>query len=67
MDSFDEILLDSIESSVESSVVATEKGVVELRKASTYQRSARTKLCVLLIILLVIAAVIGIIIWVTMK
>jgi t-SNARE complex subunit (syntaxin) len=60
-------MIDSIESNVESSVIATEKGVVELRKASNYQKSSRTKLCVLLLILIIIAAVVGIIIWVTMK
>jgi len=60
-------MIDSIEANVESSVIATEKGVVELRKASTYQKSSRGKLCCLLLIFVVILAVVAIIIWVTLK
>jgi len=60
-------MIDSIESSVENSVVTTGQGVEELRKASNYQKSSRGKLCCLLLILLIIAAVVVIIVWVTMK
>jgi len=60
-------MIDSIESNVESSVVQTDRGVIELRKASDYQKSSRTKLCCLLLILIIIAAVVGIIIWATLK
>jgi len=60
-------MIDSIEGNVESTVVATGQGVVELRKASEYQKSSRGKLCCLLLILLIIAAVVVVIIWVTLK
>jgi len=60
-------MIDSIEANVESSVIATDRGVVELRKASTYQKSSRGKLCCLLLIFVVILAVVAIVIWVTLK
>jgi len=60
-------MIDSIESSVESSVVSTGHGVEELRKASNYQKASRGKLCCLLLILLIIAAVVVIIVWFSIK
>lgn len=48
---------DNIESNVETSVDQTSKGVEELRAASKYQRSARTKMCILALILVIIAGV----------
>jgi len=57
-------MIDSIESNVENSLVATEKGVAEIRQASVYQRSARSKLCILLLILLIIGAVAVVVVWV---
>lgn len=60
-------MLDSIESNVESSAVATAQGVEQIRKASEYQKSSRVKLCWLLLIAVIILAVIGIIVWVTVK
>jgi len=56
-------MIDSIESNVENSLVATEKGVSELRQASNYQRSSRGKLCFLLLLLLVIGAVVVVVVW----
>jgi len=60
-------MLDSIEGNIEQTVVSTEQGVVQLRKASEYQKSSRGKLCCLLLILLIIAAVVVVIIWVTLR
>jgi len=60
-------MIDSIEANVETSVVATEQGVQELRKASNYQKASRGKLCCLLLILIIILAVVSIIIWVSVK
>jgi len=60
-------MIDSIEANVEESVVNTEQGVQELRKASTYQKSSRSKLCCLLLILIIILAVVAVVIWVTLK
>jgi len=51
------VLIDNIETNVEASVQHTSKGVVELRKASDYQKSARTKMCCLALILLIVAGV----------
>jgi len=50
-------MIDNIESNVETSVDQTSKGVEELRAASKYQRSARTKMCILALILVIIAGV----------
>jgi len=60
-------MIDSIESNVENSLVSTEKGVTELRKASAYQRKSRSKLCILLLILVIIGAVAVVVIWVLAK
>jgi len=60
-------MIDSIESNVENSLVATEKGVSELRQASNYQRSSRSKLCILLLILLIIGAVAVVVIWLLVR
>jgi len=60
-------MIDSIEANVESAVVATDQGVNELKKASTYQKSSRGKLCCLLLLLIIILAVVAIVIWVTLK
>jgi len=60
-------MIDNIEDSVETSVLATGQGVIELRKASDYQKSSRGKLCCLLLLLLIIAAVVVIIIWFSIK
>jgi len=56
------VMIDSIESNIEVSVQATDKGVEELTKASDYQKSSRTKMCCfLLIILIVVAVAIGLV------
>jgi len=50
-------MIDNIESNVESSVVDTSKGVEELSQASKYQKSTRSKMCILALILVVVAGV----------
>lgn len=53
------VLIDNIESNVEKANAQVDTGVSELRQASEYQKSARTKLCILaLIVLVVVAAVV---------
>jgi len=56
-------MIDSIESNIETSVVRTNEGVVEITKASKYQKSSRNKLCCLALIILVIVGVLFVIIW----
>lgn len=57
-------VIDSIEASVEKTVVSVGEGASQLRQASTYQTKLRKKKCILAICLTVILAVIiGIIIW----
>lgn len=60
-------MIDSIESNVENSLVATEKGVSELRQASVYQRKSRGKLCFLLLLILIIGAVAVVVIWLLVR
>jgi len=54
---------DNIESNIESAVQDTNKGVVEIRKASDYQKRSRTKLCILALILVIIVSVIVLVVW----
>lgn len=55
-------MIDSIESSVESSVQTTSRAHAELGSASSSQKSARTKMCWLLLILILILGVIAVVI-----
>jgi hypothetical protein len=57
-------MIDSIEGNILDSVDATDKGVVQLRKASDYQKKSRTKLCCILVIFLIVLAVIIIGLWI---
>jgi len=50
-------MIDNIESNVEKGAQETKAAVSELKKASEYQKSSRSKMCVLLIIILIIAGV----------
>eukprot|EP01111_Echinosteliopsis_oligospora_P002122 TRINITY_DN1310_c1_g1_i2.p1 TRINITY_DN1310_c1_g1~~TRINITY_DN1310_c1_g1_i2.p1 ORF type:complete len:280 (+),score=87.04 TRINITY_DN1310_c1_g1_i2:121-960(+) len=60
-------MIDSIESNIESTAHNTTEGVVQLRKASEHQRSARTKMCWLAVIIAVIVAVLAIILLLTLR
>lgn len=60
-------MIDSIEANVENSLVATEKGVSELRQASVYQKKSRGKLCILLLILLIVCAVVVVVVWLLIR
>jgi len=52
------IMIDNIESNIESTAHNTAEGVVELRKASDHQKSSRNKLCCLALIIAVVAALV---------
>lgn len=60
-------LVDSIEANVCDAQRNVEGANVQLSKANAYQKSARKKMCILLLILVVVGGVIGIIIWQTTK
>lgn len=61
------IMIDNIESNIESTAHNTAEGVVELRKASDHQKSARSKMCWLALIIAIVAAVITIILVLSFK
>lgn len=58
-------LVDSIEANVDVTHGNLEGANVNLSKASSYQKKARTKMCILLIILLVVAGIIALIVILT--
>jgi len=62
-------MIDNIESNVESAVDHTEQGVTEVRKASEYQKSSRSKLCclVLLTVIILVAVIIFIAVFLGLK
>jgi len=49
------LMIDNIESNVEKGSQETKQAVQELKKASQYQRSSRSKMCCLLLLILIIA------------
>jgi len=51
-------LVDNIENHIDTTVSNTSRGVVELRKAASYQEAARTKMCCLVVIILAVVAVV---------
>jgi syntaxin 7 len=51
-------MIDNIESNIESGLDHTNKGYVEVQKASEYQKSSRNKMCCLALILMIVLAVI---------
>jgi len=57
------VMIDNIESNIETSVVKTSEGVEDLRKANEYQKSSRNKMCCLALIILIIAAVIVVVVY----
>jgi len=60
-------MIDNIESNVESTSHHTAEAVVELRKASKHQRSARTKMCWLMLIIAIVLGVIAVAIYFGIK
>ncbi|EGC38378.1 hypothetical protein DICPUDRAFT_148991 [Dictyostelium purpureum] len=61
------VMINTIEASLESTAMNTKEGVVHLQKASQHQRSSRTKMCWIALILLIVAAVLGIILFFTLR
>ncbi|EFA75608.1 syntaxin 7 [Heterostelium album PN500] len=53
------VMLNTIEYSLESTVMNTQEGVEQIKKASEHQRSARTKMCWLALILFIVAGVLA--------
>jgi syntaxin 7 len=51
-------MIDNIENHIDSAVSNVSRGVVELRQAAEYQKSARTKMCCLVVIILAIVGVV---------
>eukprot|EP01113_Clastostelium_recurvatum_P043129 TRINITY_DN7084_c0_g1_i4.p1 TRINITY_DN7084_c0_g1~~TRINITY_DN7084_c0_g1_i4.p1 ORF type:complete len:335 (+),score=97.56 TRINITY_DN7084_c0_g1_i4:113-1117(+) len=62
-----QIMIDNIEDQIESTVDHTTSGVQELRKASEHQKSARSKMCWLLLIVVIVAAVLAGVLVFTLK
>ncbi|XP_078362383.1 syntaxin-7-like isoform X1 [Oculina patagonica] len=58
-------MVDSIEANVERAHTNVEGANVQLSKASLYQKKARTKMCILLVILMVVAGIITLIVVLT--
>eukprot|EP01133_Synstelium_polycarpum_P009023 gene9023-10583_t len=61
------VMLNTIEHSLESTVMNTTEGVVQIKKASEHQRSARTKMCWLALILFIVAGVLGVILYFALR
>ncbi|EGG22490.1 syntaxin 7 [Cavenderia fasciculata] len=61
------VMLNTIEHSLESTVMNTQEGVVQIKQASQHQRSARTKMCWLALILFIVAGVLAVILYFTIK
>eukprot|EP01132_Coremiostelium_polycephalum_P002343 gene2343-2891_t len=61
------VMLNTIENSVISSAINTKEGVEQIRKASEYQRSSRTKMCWLALILIVVAGVLAVILYFSLR
>ncbi|KAK3597604.1 hypothetical protein CHS0354_030150 [Potamilus streckersoni] len=59
--------IDTIEANVEKAYTHVEEGTEQLKKAATYQKSSRKKMCILAIIFVIIAAIIAIILGTTLK
>jgi t-SNARE complex subunit (syntaxin) len=53
-------MVDTIEQNTQHAVAHSDEAVIQLRKASEYQRKSRTKLCCVALILTLILAAIGI-------
>ncbi|XP_040280273.1 syntaxin-12 [Bufo bufo] len=60
-------MIDSIEANVESAEVHVERGTEQLQRASYYQKKSRKKICILILILVIVAAILGFIIWLSVK
>jgi len=60
-------MIDNIESNVETASSHVETGVVELKKASDYQRRSRTKMCCLALILAIVVGIIVVVVLLSTK
>ncbi|XP_020613729.1 syntaxin-7-like [Orbicella faveolata] len=58
-------MVDSIEANVERAHTHVEGANIQLSKASLYQKKARTKMCILLVVLLVVGGIIALIVVLT--
>jgi len=55
------VMLNTVEDNVEVAVNKTTEGVAELKQASEYQKSARNKMCCILLLVVLILAALGIV------
>ncbi|CAH2221803.1 syntaxin-12 [Pelobates cultripes] len=60
-------MIDSIEANVESAEVHVERGTEQLQSAAYYQKKSRKKMCIIILVLAIIAALLGLIIWLSLK
>jgi len=61
------VMIDNIQSNIESSVQHTDAAVVELRAASSNQKKARSKLCWLALIITIVMGVVAVVLYITLK
>ncbi|KYR00190.1 syntaxin 7 [Tieghemostelium lacteum] len=61
------VMLNNIESNLESTYLNTKEANVQLNQASKHQQSSRNKMCWLALILLIVAAVLGIILFFSLR
>lgn len=55
-------ILDRIDYNLEHTDMNIEEGIVEIKKANEYQKSSRTKMCILLLLILIVCTVVVIVI-----
>ncbi|XP_060677213.1 syntaxin-7-like [Hemiscyllium ocellatum] len=60
-------LVDSIEANVETAEVQVQQASQQLSRAAEYQRKSRKKMFILIVVLVILAAILGVIIWVSVK
>ncbi|KAN0029837.1 hypothetical protein ACTA71_007974 [Dictyostelium dimigraforme] len=61
------VMINTIEASLESTAINTKEGVNHLREASKNQKSSRNKMCWIVLILLIVCAVLGVILFFTLR
>ncbi|EAL63513.1 syntaxin 7 [Dictyostelium discoideum AX4] len=61
------VMINTIEASLESTTINTKEGVNHLREASKNQKSSRNKMCWIVLILLIVCAVLGVILFFTLR
>ncbi|KAJ8385921.1 hypothetical protein AAFF_G00178830 [Aldrovandia affinis] len=60
-------MIGNIEANVENADINVQSATQQLGRAADYQRKSRKKICILIVVLVVAAAIIGLIIWATVR